>query len=218
MVQTIQPAGHLIMISNIEEYFTKGCGRCARFATPACATKIWAVGLAELRRICRDEGLSEHVKWGHPCYMHAGRNIAIIGAFQSNYRLNFFNPALMKDPEGILEHQGENSTHAGMLRFTDQEHPRKIETTIRTYLREAMVYAEKGITPPKIEKTLELPDELTDTLDADPELAEAFYALTPGRQRGYAMHIGSAKQSTTRINRIEKCRGQIFAGKGYNER
>ena len=34
-----------------------------------------------VKRVCREAGLEEVAKWGHPCYMHAGRNVAIIGAF-----------------------------------------------------------------------------------------------------------------------------------------
>ena len=55
-------------------------------------------------------------------------------------------------------------------------------------------------------------------LTFDPTFAEAFAALTPGRQKGYYLHIGEAKQSKTRIARIEKLQPRIFAGKGYNER
>ena len=79
------------MITDVEEYFALGCGRCPRFETPECSTQIWAEGLAELRRLCLAAGLEETAKWGHPCYMAAGRNIAIIGAFQQDFRLTFFN-------------------------------------------------------------------------------------------------------------------------------
>lgn len=65
------------MIKDIEEYFAKGCGRCHRFDTPDCSTRRWIDGLTELRDLCNDAGLVETVKWGHPCYMHAGRNVAI---------------------------------------------------------------------------------------------------------------------------------------------
>lgn len=68
------------MITDIKDYFAKGCGRCERFSTPSCSARRWANGLSDLRRICLEVGLVETVKWGHPCYMHAGRNIAIIGA------------------------------------------------------------------------------------------------------------------------------------------
>jgi uncharacterized protein YdeI (YjbR/CyaY-like superfamily) len=55
------------MISDIAEYFANGCGRCQRFATPACSARRWSKGLQELRQIRRDLGLVETVKWGHPC-------------------------------------------------------------------------------------------------------------------------------------------------------
>ena len=51
------------MITDIEEYFCNGCGRCERFATPACSTRQWSRGLSDLRRICIASGLTETVKW-----------------------------------------------------------------------------------------------------------------------------------------------------------
>lgn len=68
------------MITSIEDYFSKGCGRCERFATPDCSTRQWTGGLRSLRRICLEAGLVETVKWAHPCYMHGDRNIVILGA------------------------------------------------------------------------------------------------------------------------------------------
>ena len=56
---------------------------------------------------------------GHPCYMAAGRNIVIIGAFRGDSRLTFFNAGLMADPAGVLKRQGPNTQVAGMIRFTD---------------------------------------------------------------------------------------------------
>ena len=52
------------MITDIEEYFSKGCGRCERFATSECSTRQWIQGLTDLRRICLEAGLVETVKWG----------------------------------------------------------------------------------------------------------------------------------------------------------
>lgn len=206
------------MITDIEDFFTKGCGRCERFDTPACSANRWHAGLTSLRALCRSAGLVETVKWGHPCYMHAGRNIALIGALQGDFRLNFFNAALMKDPEGLLERQGPNTPHPDSMRFTASEQVEERSTSIRAYLQEAMGYAEAGLRPPKETRALELPDELVDAMDADPELAEAFHALTPGRQRSYVIHLSSAKTAATRVARIEKARPHILAGKGANER
>jgi uncharacterized protein YdeI (YjbR/CyaY-like superfamily) len=54
-------------------------------------------------------------------------------------------------------------------------------------------------------------------MDRDATLKEAFYKLTPGRQRAYLLHFGQAKQSSTRETRIDKCHPAILAGKGLNE-
>jgi uncharacterized protein YdeI (YjbR/CyaY-like superfamily) len=206
------------MITNIEHYFESGCGRCDRFATPDCSTRFWADGLADLRRICRDSGMSEHVKWGHPCYMHGGRNIVIIGAFRDDFRLTFFNAALMRDPHGALVGQGPNSQHPDCFRFDDSSQVVAAEPIIREYLAEAMEYAEQGIKPAKVERELDLPDELVEALESDPELAQAFALLTPGRQRSYVFALNSAKTSATKVARIIKYRDKILAGKGANDR
>jgi len=150
--------------------------------------------------------------------MHAGRNLAILGAFRGDFRLTFFNAALMKDPEGVLEKQGPNTQHAGMMRFTDADSVLTFEAVIRSYLQEAMTYAEAGIKPPKEIRAIVLPTELVEVLDMDPELAEAFYRLTPGRQKSYVINLNGAKKSETRISRIEKFRDKILVGKGATER
>ncbi len=205
------------MITVIEDYFAKGCGRCERFATADCSTVPWNSGLAALREICLDAGLHETVKWGHPCYMHAERNIAIMGAFRNDFRLSFFNAALMKDPAGVLEKQGANTQHPDMIRFTSNAQVADKQQIISSYLQEAMDYAERGLKPPKIQRELELPAELEEALEADAELAAAFENLTPGRQRSYVINLNSAKKPQTRITRIAKFRSKIIAGKGANE-
>lgn len=206
------------MITDPEIYFAQGCGRCDRFATPDCSTRQWLPGLLTLRRICREAGLTEVAKWGHPCYMHAGRNIALVGAFRGDFRLTFLNAALLQDPEGVLERQGPNTRHPDCIRFTDTATPAAMEPTIRAYLAEAMSYAKAGILPPKTPSEIDLPPELVEALDADPELAEAFAALTPGRRKSWALHLNDARTQATRLSRIEKGRPKIIAGKGATER
>jgi len=206
------------MIKDIEDYFIKGCGRCDRFATPDCSTRLWHGGLRDLRRICVEAGLTETVKWGHPCYMHAGRNIAVIGAFRGEFRLSFFNAALMTDPEGFLQRQGPNTRHPDMIRFTDTAQVAERAAAIRACLAEAMGYAAAGVKPPNQAADIDLPEALADALDADPELAEAFHALTPGRQRSYVIHLGSAKTRATQVSRLTRLRPHILAGKGATER
>lgn len=206
------------MITNIESYFSKGCGRCDRFDTPDCSTKQWQSGLNALRHLCNSSGLTETVKWGHPCYMHADRNIALIGAFRQDFRLTFFNAALLQDANNRLEKQGPNTQHANMIRFTDNAQPAALRADISELLAQAMHFAAEGIVAPKTQHALSLPEEFIDALDADPALADAFFALTPGRQRSYEIALNGAKQSATRLARIAKYRNKIMLGKGANER
>ncbi|WP_373353125.1 YdeI family protein [Pseudoroseicyclus sp. CXY001] len=207
-----------MMITEIEDYFSMGCGRCKRFATPDCSTRRWIEGLEALREICRAAGLEEQVKWGHPCYTHAGRNIVIIGALRGYYSLGFFNAALMKDPEGVLERQGPNTKHPDVIKFTEPGAAAGMAPVIRAYLDEAKGYAEAGLKPPKDEDEPDVPEELIEAIDMDAALAEAWHALTPGRRKSYVYAVGSAKKAETRVARVEKFREKILAGKGALDR
>ena len=70
-----------------------------------------------------------------------------------------------------------------------------------------------------LKKTAEfkMSEEFQNKLDEMPELKTAFYALTPGRQRGYLLYFSQPKQSKTRDSRIEKNIQQILNGKGLND-
>ncbi len=208
----------MAMITDIELYFVDGCGRCERFRTADCSARRWMAGLVQLRQICLHLKLEETLKWGHPCFMHANRNIAILGAFRNDFRLSFFNASLLQDPEKVLEKQGPNTRHPDMIRFTESSQVAKRKSLIEAYLTEAMDYAERGVLPSKEKYELEFPDELVEAFGADPELSEAFYKLTPGRQKSYLLQLKSAKKSETRIARIAKYRDHILAGKGALER
>jgi uncharacterized protein YdeI (YjbR/CyaY-like superfamily) len=206
------------MITDPAEFFTNGCGRCDRFATPNCTTRKWLPGIDRLRALCLEAGLTEVAKWGHPCYMHTERNVAMIATLIGDFRLHFFEPGLMKDPARVLVPNGPNARRPSIIRFTANAQVAELEPIIRAYLAEAIGYADQGLRQPKAEVEIELPDELGEALDADPELAEAFHALTPGRQRSYVFAVNGAKQAATRFARIAKYRDRIIAGKGALER
>lgn len=206
------------MIKLVDEYFTQGCGRCSRFATPACATQQWSDGLRLLRDTCLSAGLEETAKWGHPCYTHQGRNIAILGAFRADFRITFFNASLLKDKAKLLLRKGPNSAHSDMLSFTDLAQAQSLQATVHAYLKEAMGLAEVNAKPVKVTGEILLPIELTQVLAEDQELAQAFHKLTPGRQRSYVIQINAAKKVATRLSRIQSHRSRILAGRGANER
>lgn len=124
----------------------------------------------------------------------------------------------MADPNGMLERQGPNTRYADMIGFTDNDQVAARARIILAYLAEAAGYARAGIRPPRTPRGMELPEELIDALDADPELSEAFAARTPGRQKSYVIALASARAQATRVARITKFRGKITAGKGATER
>jgi uncharacterized protein YdeI (YjbR/CyaY-like superfamily) len=206
------------MITHSDDYFTKGCGRCGRFETPDCSVHLWSQGLTVLRQLCLEAGLTETVKWGHPCYQEGDRNIALLGAHRDCYVLTFCNAALLKDPEQILERAGPNTQAADLVRFKDVAQVQALAPTLKAYLAEAIGYARAGLKPVRTQVEFDLPDELIEALDADRELAQAFHDLTPGRQRSYAIALNSTQNPTTRQARIAKFRPKILRGKGALER
>jgi uncharacterized protein YdeI (YjbR/CyaY-like superfamily) len=50
--------------------------------------------------------------------------------------------------------------------------------------------------------TVDLPEELAETLDFIPEMKTAWDKLTPGMQRSMCYWVGSAKTTSTRAKRI----------------
>jgi uncharacterized protein YdeI (YjbR/CyaY-like superfamily) len=162
--------------------------------------------------------LTESYKWGQPCYTYNDKNLVLLGGFASSFVVSFFNGSLLQDPKGILEFPGPNSRVAKVLRFTDGSQIAPLETMIKSYVAESIVLEQTGIkiqTSPANE--LPVPKELLDAFARFKGLEQAFYALTPGRQRGYLMHVASAKQAATRTSRIEKCVDKILDGKGLQE-
>lgn len=129
----------------------------------------------------------------------------------------FFKGALLEDTHGQLRSQGENTQSAMRLEFTDEAQVKY--PVVASYVKQAIRVEQSGLKVDfKARDDLELPDELSKVLKTDAKLAEAFAGLTPGRQRGYVLHITAAKQSKTRTARAEKCIPQILAGKGLNDR
>ena len=206
------------MIVDVEHYFLDGCGRCPRFATDDCSSRKWSDGLKSLRALCRAAGLEESVRWGHPCYRHAGRNVALIGATREDFRLSFMSAALLSDPEHVLQRSGPNTRHPDTLRFTSAEQVTALAPVIAAYLLEAAGHAGAGRRPVKDEGPIDVPDELVQAMDDDPVLAEAFHLLTRGRQRSYVIALSSAKTTATRHARVAKFRDRILMGKGAQER
>ena len=180
--------------------------------------KKWREEFEKLRVIILDCGLTEELKWGHPCYTLQKSNLVLIHGFKAYCALLFFKGALLKDPKGILVQQTENVQAARQIRFTNVREILKMEPLLKAYIREAIEVEKAGLKVDyKKTAEFEIPEEFQNELDKIPALKRAFAALTPGRQRGYILYFSGAKQSKTRESRVEKCMQQILSGKGLDD-
>jgi len=178
----------------------------------------WQKETEKLRKIVLGCDLIEELKWGSPCYTFQKGNIVLIHVFKEYCALLFFKGALLKDKKGILIQQTENVQAARQVRFTNVQEIVKLEKTLKAYIYEAVEVEEAGLKVP-LKKASEyaIPKEFQNELKKNSALKKAFYALTPGRQRGYLLYFSAAKQSKTRESRIEKYRKHILSGKGLED-
>jgi uncharacterized protein YdeI (YjbR/CyaY-like superfamily) len=178
----------------------------------------WEAEIAEMRRVLAGLAMKEECKWGKPTYTLDGKNIVILQGFKEYFGLGFFQGALLKDSKKVLVQLGQ--VHAGrVMKFTNVKGITAKAATIKAYVREAIAAEKAGLRMER-KKTSDfpVPQELTEWFRRDPRFKRAFHALTPGRQRSYLYHFAAAKQSATRLARIEKAAPAIFEGRGFLER
>jgi uncharacterized protein YdeI (YjbR/CyaY-like superfamily) len=177
----------------------------------------WPREIAALRPVLRGCGLAEEIKWGKPCYIHEGRNICLLQEMKGFLAVMFFKGALLDDADGVLVDQGPNSRSARRLELTSVGDVEALADTIRAFVDQAIAVEEAGL---EVEAAPEpqLADELQRRIDTDPAFKAAFEALTPGRRRGYDLHIAEAKKPETRQARVDKHAPRILAGKGLHDR
>jgi uncharacterized protein YdeI (YjbR/CyaY-like superfamily) len=141
----------------------------------------------------------------------------MIGAFKDNCVLSFFKGGLIEDDRGILQKAGEMTVESRLVRLRSVDDVESYRDDLLYFVQKAIEIEQSGKKMDKSAITMELPVEMKERFAEDKELERAFYALTPGRQRGYIMHIASAKNSSTRISRLEKYAPNIMRGKGMME-
>jgi uncharacterized protein YdeI (YjbR/CyaY-like superfamily) len=177
----------------------------------------WKSEIAQMGQVLASLEMQEECKWGKPTYTVDGKNIVIMQGFKEYFGLGFFQGALLKDPENVLVQLGQ--VHAArVMKFTSVKEIKAKAATIKAYVREAIAVEKAGLRmEPKKTSDFPVPDELAERFRKDPRFKRAFDALTPGRQRSYLYHFAAAKQSATRVARIEKALPAIFAGRGFLE-
>lgn len=171
-----------------------------------------------LRKILQETDLVEEFKWKQPCYTHNGKNVIILAALKDHVVISFFKGALMTDKDNLLEKAGDHSQSARIIRFYSLDEVKKASTTIKSFIKQAIKIEETGKQVEKDESFfIDEPLELVDQFKKDKKFDKAFHQLTPGRQRAYLMYFTAAKQTETRISRIEKYKDRILKGFGFND-
>jgi len=181
--------------------------------------KHWREETTALRALCLGAGLTEDLKWGQACYtLGDDRNVVLIHGFKDYVALLFMKGVLMQDPKGLLVQQTKNVQAARQIRFTSLAEITKLTPALKAYLKDAIALEKSGAkVVMKTAAQFDVVEEFQRSLDDDPKLAEAFFALTPGRQKGYLLHFAGAKQSATRVARIAKHSPRIMKGLGLDD-
>lgn len=178
----------------------------------------WNEERKRLRELLLECGLTEKVKWNKLCFTHNDANVAIFYGMKQKCGIGFFKGSLLIDNYDSLVQQTENSQAVRLLVFKSIDEVNQQVEVIKYYINQAIQIEEDGFSVDfKLKNELVFVEELTQKMSADSVFATAFLALTPGRQRGYNLHISAAKQSKTRIARIEKYYQKILDGKGMND-
>jgi len=180
--------------------------------------KKWQEEMEKLRMLMLECGLTEELKWGKPCYSHQKNNVVIIQPFKDYFALLFVKGSLLNDAYGLLVKPGENTQGGRQIRMTNIGELSEREDILKTYVYEAIEVGKAGLKVDFSKNTeLVFSEEFQNKLAEIPELKSAFESLTPGRQRAYNLYFSQAKQSKTRLTRIEKHIGNILDGKGLND-
>lgn len=153
-------------------------------------------------------------KWGADVYTFNGANVVSFGGFKHFFSVWFYNGVFLEDSLGVLVNASEGKTKSlRQWRFSGVNEMDAAK--IKAYVEEAIQIEKKGmkIVPAKFEPE-PLPAILLQKIKEDHTLQKAFYKLTPGRQKEYALYLKEAKQENTRVTRLNKIIPLILEGKG----
>lgn len=177
----------------------------------------WQAELLFLREICISCELKEELKWKAPCFTFERKNVLILHAFKNYFGIGFFKGALIYDNNNLLQFPGKNSNHSKILKFQSLTEVAAKQDIIRRFIFEAIEIEKKGLKVIPESSEMELPSELIKLFNQEPNFKQAFETLSPGKKRGYLLYFAGAKQSQTKLLRINKMMDRILLGKGIQD-
>jgi len=158
-------------------------------------TGQWQEAYALLRTIALDSGLTEELKWGHPCYTLKGKNVFLMHGFNDYCAVLFHKGALLKDPKRQLVQQTKNVQSARQMRFTSAADIAKRSPQLKAFIKEAIAneWAGKQVEL-KTTAEFDMPAEFATALKQMPELKKAFKALKPWHHHGSRFHAAESSE------------------------
>jgi uncharacterized protein YdeI (YjbR/CyaY-like superfamily) len=174
----------------------------------------WKEASALMSELMDRTPLKKEKKWGADVYTLDGKNVIGWGGFKAFFSIWFYNGVFLEDPLKVLIAAGETKA-LRQWRFTQysEMNPDQILSYIYEAMDKSHLKVPKGTAPAP-----DIPEELIAAFDDDPKARAAFEALTPGKRKEYLVYLVEAKQSTTRLKRLEKILPLIIAGKGLNDK
>ncbi|MEN0065792.1 MAG: YdeI/OmpD-associated family protein [Myxococcota bacterium] len=176
----------------------------------------WRAEVTALRPIVLGTGLTETVKWKHPCYTDRGKNVVLIGWRKDCALVSFLKGALVDDSRKRLVQPGQ-ARSGRYLPFTSVKQIEEERDYLLDLIAKAIAVERTGLRVEPLPDEIEMVAELQQRLDADVSFRTAFEALTLGRRRQYNLHFAKAKKASTRESRITQCTERIMMGKGLTD-
>lgn len=141
--------------------------------------------------------IEETIKWGMPIFEYKGI-LFNMASFKQHCAFGFWKQKLIKGLDGSEDGMGS----LGKLKSLDDLPSDEI---LLMLMKEAILLNEKGIQLPKVAPQkieLEVPQELTESLEKQPKAKDVFENFSPSHRKEYIMWIVEAKQEATKQKRI----------------
>jgi len=155
-------------------------------------------------------GVEEAIKWSMPHFVYKGKNIAGMAPFKAHC-------AIMVHGDGRQESEGMGS-YGKLTKLEDL--PRDAELIAK--LQNAMGRIDRGEKqpwrqqPPKPKARIEVPQDLSAGLAANPAAAQFWDKLSPSARYEYVEWITGAKRDETRVKRLGQALEWLAEGKRRN--